>query len=52
MYSVPQHPNDVRRRQYDVPAARSPMMLSPGIQEVLHMLEALDPQASGQKQDT
>ena len=42
MYCVPEHRCDDRRRQYDIPSARSPKTLSPEIQEVLHMLKALE----------
>ncbi len=49
MYSVPQHTRDNRRPQYEVPAARSPVMLSPGLKEVLHMLDALEQQATATK---
>ncbi len=45
MYSVTQSSRDDRRPQYEVPAARSPQVLSPGIKEVLHMLEALEKDA-------
>ena len=52
MYSVPQPTNvpsrDSARPQYEVPAARSPAMLSPGIREVLHMLDALEKEATAQ----
>lgn len=43
MYSVPQQLRDNRRRQYDVPAMRSPKVLSPEIDEILHMLKAFEP---------
>ena len=42
MYSVPQHLRDKSRRQYDIPTLRSPKMLSPELNEVLHMLKALE----------
>jgi len=43
MYSVPQQRRDNRRRQYDIPAMRSPKMLSPELDEILHMLKAFEP---------
>lgn len=42
MYSVPQQLRDNHRRQYDIPALRSPKVLSPEIDEVLHMLKAFE----------
>lgn len=42
MYSVPQQLRDNRRRQYDIPSMRSPRVLSPEIDEVLHMLKAFE----------
>jgi len=42
MYSVPQQLRDNRRRQYDIPTMRSPKVLSPEIDEVLHMLKAFE----------
>lgn len=50
MYSVSQHPRDNRRRQYDVPTASLPKTLSPELNEVLHMLKAIEkPQNTGNK---
>ncbi len=46
MYSVPQQLRDNRRRQYDIPTMRSPKVLSPDIDEVLHMLKAFEPTIS------
>ena len=43
MYSVPQQLRDNRRRQYDIPTMRTPKVLSPEIDEVLHMLRAFEP---------
>ncbi|VAV88012.1 hypothetical protein MNBD_ALPHA08-2428 [hydrothermal vent metagenome] len=43
MYSVPQQLRDNRRRQYDIPTMRSPKVLSPEINEILHMLKAFEP---------
>ncbi len=42
MYSVPQHQRDTGRRQYDIPTMRSPKVLSPELDEVLHMLKAFE----------
>lgn len=42
MYSVPQYQRDNSRRQYDIPTLRSPKMLSPELNEVLHMLKAFE----------
>ena len=42
MYSVPQHQRDNSRRQYDIPTLQSPKMLSPELNEVLHMLKAFE----------
>lgn len=49
MYSVSQHPRDNRRRQYDIPTAALPKTLSPEVNEVLHMLQALQEPAKTQK---
>ena len=45
MYCVPQPKRDDRRRQYDLPSDRQPKMLSPEINEVLHMLKAIEEQS-------
>jgi len=42
MYSVPQYQRDNGRRQYDIPTLQSPKMLSPELNEVLHMLKAFE----------
>lgn len=48
MYSVPQQLRDNRRRQYDIPSMQSPKVLSPEIDEVLHMLRAFETGASAE----
>ncbi len=51
MYSVPQHPRDNARRQYDIPSLRTPKALSPELNEVLHMLNAFETEINPDKDD-
>jgi len=41
MHNVPQQ-RDHSRRQYDIPAMRPPQTISPELDEILHMLKAID----------